>query len=555
GTSRSGFLGAATINLVDYADASQAAAISLPLVGSDHGTILHVHVQLLTAKTGFREFEEQRDKGLQSGNNSSSKLEMLDDRVTSKVSASQSPPTEELHKDLTIDFKENHRLGGSLDATELSITELKMKLRLLQSHANEMGNETQKFSQELASEIASGQGLSKEVTFLKSECSKLKTNLKKLTEMKSSSQFMESNFEKSDQVKKVKWVDGVLLVEDQIRNLQEKVYVGSHEPDLRVLKSDLEVLFNTIQDLKKRTVEPESMLPSGELPSPPLEKLLSELDVVKSENENLVKKMNEIEHYYEGLAQELEENQKRILGEFQTLRNEHSACKAETECLNFVRSLTLDDKVWEPSVISLFQSLVNGFGNSVWEELLQSKGVNKTKLVPTWLYFNVILLCKIRNTNLKQYRTGSWHYIIVKNPWPNVDAYSEVLLNYYGLTEASSYGTKPSGTWWVERNARLWGTSLLNPDEGIHFRGLSIPKCQQVLPAAKPSGEPLPKGLLWLLLTIKVPTKEKVDTLSTELRIRANILDHVYKAIDALPIIAHSMTQFTISVIVLQVNY
>lgn len=39
-----------------------------------------------------------------------------------------------------------------------------------------------------------------------------------------------------------------------------------------------------------------------------------------------------------------------------------------------VRSLTLDVKVWEPSVISLFQSLGNSFANSVWEELLRSKG-------------------------------------------------------------------------------------------------------------------------------------------------------------------------------------
>ncbi|GJW91405.1 EEIG1/EHBP1 N-terminal domain-containing protein [Tanacetum coccineum] len=330
--------------------------------------------------------------------------------VSSKVYASQSPPTEKLHEDVAIDFEDNHRLRGSLEAAELSITELKMELSLLQSHANEMGNETQKFSQELASEIASGQGLSKE--------------------------FMERNIEKSDHVKKVKWVDGVLLVEDQIRNLQEKVYVGSHEPDLRVLKSDLEVLFNTVHDLKKETVKPESMLPSSELPSPPLEKLLSELDVTKSENENLVKKMNEMESYYEGLAQELEENQKRILGEFQTLRSEHSACKAETDvclilvsrslaffirtpCLAIqfklldliidnnisnsidvftcnvafdvgVRSLTLDDKVWEPSVIILFQFLGNGFANSFWEELLQSKGANKTRLVPTWLYFNIV---------------------------------------------------------------------------------------------------------------------------------------------------------------------
>ncbi|KAL9680668.1 hypothetical protein QQ045_018553 [Rhodiola kirilowii] len=39
-----------------------------------------------------------------------------------------------------------------------------------------------------------------------------------------------------------------------------------------------------------------------------------------------------------------------------------------------VRSLTLDVKVWEPSVIALFQSLGNTFANSVWEEKLQSRG-------------------------------------------------------------------------------------------------------------------------------------------------------------------------------------
>jgi Arf-GAP/coiled-coil/ANK repeat/PH domain-containing protein len=38
-----------------------------------------------------------------------------------------------------------------------------------------------------------------------------------------------------------------------------------------------------------------------------------------------------------------------------------------------VRSLTLDVKVWEPSVISLFQALGNTFANTVWEELLHSR--------------------------------------------------------------------------------------------------------------------------------------------------------------------------------------
>ncbi|KAG6781350.1 hypothetical protein POTOM_014247 [Populus tomentosa] len=48
-----------------------------------------------------------------------------------------------------------------------------------------------------------------------------------------------------------------------------------------------------------------------------------------------------------------------------------------------VRSLTLDVKVWEPSVISLFQSLGNAFANSIWEELLQSRSALQVELIPT----------------------------------------------------------------------------------------------------------------------------------------------------------------------------
>ncbi|PON91794.1 Arf GTPase activating protein [Trema orientale] len=51
-----------------------------------------------------------------------------------------------------------------------------------------------------------------------------------------------------------------------------------------------------------------------------------------------------------------------------------------------VRSLTLDVKVWEPSVISLFQSLGNTFANSVWEELLQSRSAFQFDLVSTGSY-------------------------------------------------------------------------------------------------------------------------------------------------------------------------
>ncbi|CAL1355205.1 unnamed protein product [Linum trigynum] len=51
-----------------------------------------------------------------------------------------------------------------------------------------------------------------------------------------------------------------------------------------------------------------------------------------------------------------------------------------------VRSLTLDVKVWEPSVIGLFQSLGNAFANSVWEELLQSRSCFQADVISSGSY-------------------------------------------------------------------------------------------------------------------------------------------------------------------------
>ncbi|CAL9101741.1 unnamed protein product [Musa textilis] len=68
GSSRSSLLGDVTINLSGFADALKPSSISLPLANCDFSTTLHVTVQLLTSKTGFREFEQQRElsvKGVQ----------------------------------------------------------------------------------------------------------------------------------------------------------------------------------------------------------------------------------------------------------------------------------------------------------------------------------------------------------------------------------------------------------------------------------------------------------------------------------------------------------
>jgi citrate synthase len=95
----------------------------------------------------------------------------------------------------------------------------------------------------------------------------------------------------------------------------------------------------------------------------------------------------------------------------------------------------------------------------------------------------------------------------------------------------------------------LWETSNLDPDEGIRFRGLTIPECQAVLPTFSGKagdGEPLLESILWLLLTSEVPTKEQVDTLTAELHSRSKLPDHVRPLLNSLPKTMHPMTQFTI---------
>lgn len=73
----------------------------------------------------------------------------------------------------------------------------------------------------------------------------------------------------------------------------------------------------------------------------------------------------------------------RVILDFEMLCVQHIISPVMCNRLLQVRSLTLDVKVWEPSVLNLFQSLGNTFANSLWEELLQSNGVFQIDLGPT----------------------------------------------------------------------------------------------------------------------------------------------------------------------------
>jgi citrate synthase len=95
-------------------------------------------------------------------------------------------------------------------------------------------------------------------------------------------------------------------------------------------------------------------------------------------------------------------------------------------------------------------------------------------------------------------------------------------------------------------------TSLLDPQEGIRFRGYSIPELQEKLPHSQGCGEPLPEGLFHLMLLGELPTEKDVQELSANWQRRSHVPNYVFDAIEAMPVSSHPMTQFVIAIMALQ---
>ncbi|KAN0076998.1 citrate synthase [Tylopilus felleus] len=96
--------------------------------------------------------------------------------------------------------------------------------------------------------------------------------------------------------------------------------------------------------------------------------------------------------------------------------------------------------------------------------------------------------------------------------------------------------------------AMLWEASVLDPNEGIRFHGLTIPDCQKVLPPAPGGKEMTAESMLWLLLTGRVPSANQSSQLSTELAEKAELPAFVEKLIDSFPRTLHPMTQLGMGV-------
>ncbi|THU33418.1 citrate (Si)-synthase, eukaryotic [Niastella caeni] len=95
-------------------------------------------------------------------------------------------------------------------------------------------------------------------------------------------------------------------------------------------------------------------------------------------------------------------------------------------------------------------------------------------------------------------------------------------------------------------------TSLLDAKEGIRFRGYSIPELQKHLPKVPGGNEPLPEGLFYLMLIGELPDEEAVAYITSSWQRRSHVPNHVFAAIDALPVTAHPMTMFVSGIMALQ---
>ncbi|HEY4800673.1 MAG TPA: citrate (Si)-synthase, eukaryotic [Bacteroidia bacterium] len=95
-------------------------------------------------------------------------------------------------------------------------------------------------------------------------------------------------------------------------------------------------------------------------------------------------------------------------------------------------------------------------------------------------------------------------------------------------------------------------TSKLDPEEGIRFRGYSIPELRDKLPKAPKGFEPLPEGIFYLMLMGELPTKEDVMNVSNNWARRSIVPKHVFDTLDHLPKNTHPMTMLSIGVMALQ---
>ncbi len=93
--------------------------------------------------------------------------------------------------------------------------------------------------------------------------------------------------------------------------------------------------------------------------------------------------------------------------------------------------------------------------------------------------------------------------------------------------------------------------SYLDPNEGIRYRGYTLPEIFEKLPKPKGAEMPYVEGVWYLLLTGDMPNDEQVAEVIEEFQKRRILPRAVYEVIDSSPCCAHPMTIFASAILAL----
>ena len=94
--------------------------------------------------------------------------------------------------------------------------------------------------------------------------------------------------------------------------------------------------------------------------------------------------------------------------------------------------------------------------------------------------------------------------------------------------------------------------SYLDPEEGIRFRGKTIPEVMAELP--KPPGKDYPyvEGFWHFLLTGEIPSKKEIDEVLADFKARSTVPQYVFDLLRTLPRDTHPMTLFSAAIVAMQ---
>jgi len=91
--------------------------------------------------------------------------------------------------------------------------------------------------------------------------------------------------------------------------------------------------------------------------------------------------------------------------------------------------------------------------------------------------------------------------------------------------------------------------SYLDPQEGIRYRGYTLPEVFEKLPKPKDAEMPYVEGVFYLLLTGEIPSLNEVMDVADEFNKRRILPRYVYEVIDAFPSHSHPMAIFSTAIL------